>query len=128
MLGFLSKIFGGSKSEKDVQKIQPLVGQINAFFQQFQTLSNDQLRGKTSEFRARIREQLSDIDAQITEKQQEAEALPTADLNGRDAIYQEVDKLKKNATSRSRKPWNKSFRKPLPWSKKPPVASANNPK
>ncbi|MEY4892082.1 MAG: preprotein translocase subunit SecA [Bacteroidota bacterium] len=95
MLGFLSKIFGGSKSEKDVQKIQPLVGQINAFFQQFQTLSNDQLRGKTSEFRARIREQLSDIDAQITEKQQEAEALPTADLNGRDAIYQEVDKLKK---------------------------------
>ncbi len=95
MLGFLSKIFGGSKSEKDVQKIQPLVGQINAFFQQFQMLSNDQLRGKTSEFRARIREQLSDIDAQITEKQQEAEALPTADLNGRDAIYQEVDKLKK---------------------------------
>ena len=95
MLGFLSKIFGGSKSEKDVQKIQPLVGQINAFFQQFQTLSNDQLRGKTSEFRARIREQLSDIDAQISEKKQEAEALPTADLNGRDAIYQEVDKLKK---------------------------------
>ena len=95
MLGFLSKIFGGSKSEKDVQKIQPLVGQINAFFQQFQTLSNDQLRGKTSEFRARIREQLSYIDAQISEKKQEAEALPTADLNGRDAIYQEVDKLKK---------------------------------
>ena len=95
MLGFLSKIFGGSKSEKDVQKIQPLVGQVNAFFQQYQSLSNDQLRSKTQEFRARIREHLSTIDAQIAEKQKEAEALPTADLNGRDAIYQEVDKLKK---------------------------------
>lgn len=95
MLGFLSKIFGGSKSEKDVQKIQPLVEKINEFFQQYQSLSNDQLRGKTQEFRTRIREHLSGIVAQITEKQQEAEALPTADLNGRDAIYQEVDKLKK---------------------------------
>ena len=95
MLGFLSKIFGGSKSEKDVQKIQPLVERINEFFLQYQSLSNDQLRGKTQEFRTRIREHLSDIVAQITEKQQEAEALPTADLNGRDAIYQEVDKLKK---------------------------------
>ena len=68
MLGFLSKIFGGSKSEKDVQKIQPLVGQINAFFQQYQSLSNDQLRGKTAEFRGRIREHLSEIDARIAEK------------------------------------------------------------
>ncbi len=41
MLGFLSKIIGGSKSEKDVQKIQPLVGKINGFFQQYQSLSND---------------------------------------------------------------------------------------
>ena len=95
MLGFLSKIIGGSKSEKDVQKIQPLVGKINGFFQQYQSLSNDELRGKTGEFKARIAEHLAPIDAQITEKQQEAEALPAADLNGRDAIYQEADKLKK---------------------------------
>ncbi len=95
MLGFLSKIFGGSKSEKDVQKIQPLVGQINAYFQQYQSLSNDELRGKTAAFRQRIAEALAPIDARIAEKQQAAEALPTNDLGGRDAIYQEADKLKK---------------------------------
>ncbi|MFM7672345.1 MAG: preprotein translocase subunit SecA [Bacteroidota bacterium] len=96
MLGFLSKIFGGSKSEKDVQKIQPLVGKVNEFFQQYQTLSNDALRAKTSEFRVRIADHLSAIDARIAEKQQEAESLPETDLNGRDAIYQEADKLKKD--------------------------------
>ncbi len=95
MLGFLSKIFGGSKSEKDVKKIQPLVTRINEFFEQYKPLSNDALRGKTAEFRIRIREHLRPIDAEIGQKQQEAEALPATDLNGRDAIYQEADKLKK---------------------------------
>ena len=32
MLGFISKIFGGSKSEKDVKKIEPYVGKINQHF------------------------------------------------------------------------------------------------
>ena len=95
MLGLLSKIFGGSKSEKDVQKIRPFVGKINEQFQQYQNLSNDELRGKTQLFRSRIAEFLAPIDARITAKQQEAESLPASDLNGRDAIYQEADKLKK---------------------------------
>lgn len=95
MLGLLSKIFGGSKSEKDVQKIRPFVGKINEQFQQYQNLSNDELRAKTQVFRSRIAEFLAPIDAKITAKQQEAEALPASDLNGRDAIYQEADKLKK---------------------------------
>jgi len=95
MLGLLSKIFGGSKSEKDVQKIRPFVGKINEQFQQYQNLSNNELRAKTQVFRSRIAEFLAPIDARITAKQQEAEALPASDLNGRDAIYQEADKLKK---------------------------------
>ncbi len=32
MLGFIQKIFGGSKSEKDVKKIEPYVAKINQFF------------------------------------------------------------------------------------------------
>jgi preprotein translocase subunit SecA len=67
MLGFLGKLFGGSKSEKDVKLIQPIVGQTNEFFQQYQSLSNDQLRGKTQEFKQRIQEHLKDIDAEIEE-------------------------------------------------------------
>ena len=61
MLGILSKIFGGNKSEKDIKTIQPLVGQINEHFSAYQSLSNDQLRAKTVEFKARIVDHLSKI-------------------------------------------------------------------
>ena len=96
MLGFISKIFGGSKSEKDVKKIEPYVGKINQFFTSYQSLSNDELRNKTQEFRQRIKEHLSEIDGEIVAKNAAAEGLPFNDLMGKDGIYQEVDKLKKD--------------------------------
>src|ERR1700709_1628379 len=95
MLGILSKIFGGNKSEKDIKHIQPLVGQVNQHFAACQSLSNDQLRAKTVEFRARIREHLSKLDIQITDLNKKAEELPFSDITGKDVIYQEVDQLKK---------------------------------
>ena len=96
MIGFITKIFGGSKSEKDVKMVLPLVSQINQNFEAYQTLSNDELRNKTQEFRERIANHLRDIDAQIAETNSRAEELPFEDLVGKDAIYQEVDKLKKD--------------------------------
>ena len=54
-MSFFSKLFGGSKSEKDVKKIQPFVGEINNHFASFQSFTNDQLRNKTVEFRQRIK-------------------------------------------------------------------------
>ncbi|HEX4876906.1 MAG TPA: preprotein translocase subunit SecA [Chitinophagaceae bacterium] len=95
MLGFISKLFGGSKSEKDVKKIEHYVAKINQFFNAYQSLSNDELRNKTQEFRQRIKEHLKEIDATIAERNAAADALPFNDLLGKDAIYQEVDKLKK---------------------------------
>ncbi|MFP5039510.1 preprotein translocase subunit SecA [Parasediminibacterium sp. JCM 36343] len=95
MFSFISKLLGGNKSEKDVAEIKPLVVKINQHFQEYQSLSNDALRGKTVEFKARIKSHLQDIDAEIANKQQEADALPAEELHTKDTIYQEVDKLKK---------------------------------
>lgn len=93
MIGFLSKIFGGSKSDKDVKQIQPLVTEINKIFGELHALSNDQLRNKTTEFRQRIKEHLTTIDAEIEAKKQEAESHTEADLHLREAIYEDIDKL-----------------------------------
>ncbi|MEJ7672373.1 MAG: hypothetical protein WKF59_06615 [Chitinophagaceae bacterium] len=82
MAGLLSKLFGGNKSEKDVKKISPLVADINQYFNQYQSLSNDELRNKTQEFKARIKEYLSETDAEINAKKDEAEALTTLDITG----------------------------------------------
>jgi preprotein translocase subunit SecA len=95
MLGIISKLFGGNKSEKDVKKITPQVEKINQFFAQYQSISNDQLRNKTVDFRERIKAHLAGIDQSIIEKNQEAEVLPSEDINGRDTVYKEVDELKK---------------------------------
>jgi preprotein translocase subunit SecA len=96
MLGFLSKMFGGSKSEKDIKSIQPIVLQINQHFAAFQSLTNDQLRNKTQEFRQRIKAHLQKIDEQIAGLNKQAEELPVSDITGKDTIYQEVDKLIKD--------------------------------
>ena len=65
MLNILSKILGGNKSEKDVKKIEPLVEKINKFFDEYQSLTNDELRNKTREFKQRIQDHLKEIDAEI---------------------------------------------------------------
>ena len=95
MLGFIQKLFGGSKSEKDVKSIQPLVAKANEYFAAYQSLSNDQLRAKTREFKDRIQQHVSSINEEIAQLNAQAEALPFSDFSGKDAIYQEVDKLKK---------------------------------
>lgn len=94
MLGFLTKLFGGHKSERDIKAIEPIVRQINEAFEKLQSLPVDQLRNKTQEFRLRISTHLSKIDGTIAEKKAAAENVH--DVAEKDTIYQEIDKLKKD--------------------------------
>ena len=96
MIGFISKMFGGSKSEKDVKILQPVVEKVNEFYATFQSISNDELRSKTIDFKNRISQHLKTIDDAIVNQQQEAEALPATDMTGRDVAYQLIDKLKRD--------------------------------
>ncbi len=114
MSGLFSSLFGGSKSEKDVKKITPLVDEINQHFDSFQSMTNDELRNKTKWFRQRIKEHLQDIDNEIDSKNKQADALPYNDLLGKDAIYQEVDKLKKDRDKKIEEVLLNFFRKHLP--------------
>jgi preprotein translocase subunit SecA len=56
----LGKVFG-TKNEREIKRLLPNVGAINALEAQMQALSDEQLRAKTDEFRARIQERLSQI-------------------------------------------------------------------
>src|SRR5690606_4300524 len=87
--------FGGSKSEKDVKNILPIVQKINQHFAAYQYLTNDELRGKTAEFKSRIKAHLQEIDEEIASLNKQGEELPCSDITGKDAIYQKVDKLVK---------------------------------
>src|SRR5262245_12039146 len=54
MLDTIVKRFVGSKAERELKKIQPVVDEINSLEAQISALSDDQLRDKTTEFRQRL--------------------------------------------------------------------------
>ncbi len=97
MLKFLSKsvkkLFG-TKYDKDIAIYQPLVDQTLIEYAKLDSLSDDELRNKTLEFRARIKEYLSEIDADIVKLGEEAKA--ERDIQAREDIYVQIDKLKKD--------------------------------
>ncbi|GAB5551820.1 MAG: preprotein translocase subunit SecA [Saprospiraceae bacterium] len=96
MLGGLGKsiknIFG-TKYDRDVKQYAPIVDEINEVYEGLGSLSNDELRSKTLQFRARIKEYLSDIDAEIDRLNQEI--ADTEDLFHKEELFKEADELKK---------------------------------
>ena len=51
----LSKVFG-TRSQREVKRIMPLVNKIESLRPDMQKLTDDELRGKTREFKKRLEE------------------------------------------------------------------------
>ncbi|HRP30705.1 MAG TPA: preprotein translocase subunit SecA [Agriterribacter sp.] len=100
MLQFISKIFGGNKSEKDIKSISHYVDEINRYFESYASLSNDELRNKSDEFKSRIKEHISPVENEIAELTQKAEQLPFSEIMQKDEIYQQIDKLNKQCNEK----------------------------
>ncbi|SEA55015.1 protein translocase subunit secA [Desulfuromusa kysingii] len=54
MIGKFIKKVVGSKNDRDLKKMQPLVEQINSHEAEFEVLTDEQLKAKTEEFRKRL--------------------------------------------------------------------------
>jgi preprotein translocase subunit SecA len=87
MLKFLSKIFG-TKSDRDLKEIQPIVEQIKRAAEQIQGLSNDELRAKTAAFKARIQEARAAAEAEKADLKAQADA---ASLEDKEALFKQID-------------------------------------
>jgi len=90
MLKFLERILG-SKRQKDVEALLPIVEEINHFFEAYQSLSDDELRGKTTEFRARIQEKIAADEEAITALRERLKEITSA--ADRDDIYDDLARL-----------------------------------
>jgi preprotein translocase subunit SecA len=104
IINSILKAFVGDKSEKDVKAIQPLVTKVKSFESALQTLSHDELRAKTSEFKSKIQQARADKDAKIIALKQEAEQ--TQDIDAREDFYTEIDAIEKEAYEISEKVLN----------------------
>jgi preprotein translocase subunit SecA len=92
----IAKVFGGNKSERDVQQLLPVVDKVNEWFEEYNALSHDQLRAKTIEFKQRISDGLADIDAQIDAIKSEIEKLTADDVIEKDELYSNIEIFEKD--------------------------------
>jgi preprotein translocase subunit SecA len=75
MFETLLKSVFGSKHDREVKRVRPVVDEINRHFESYQALSDDELRGKTAEFRARLAEALEGVEEPEARRAAEQEAL-----------------------------------------------------
>ena len=69
MLKNFVKIFGGDPNKKTIEQYSGVAKEINSFEAQFDALSDEELRAKTDEFKARVAELIGNIDG-LEEKEQ----------------------------------------------------------
>jgi len=89
MLRLITKIVG-SKNDRELKRIQPIVDQISALESQYQKLSNAELKSKTEEFKQRLQEKTAASRANLEESRARVVAAPGED---REKLREELDKL-----------------------------------
>jgi preprotein translocase subunit SecA len=87
--GLLQKVFG-DKNKKDLVELEPYVGLINAEFVKLASLSNDQLRNKTKELKARIKEYTKEIDDEIASLSKKGEDSESS-IQDKEGIYETIE-------------------------------------
>jgi preprotein translocase subunit SecA len=95
MLDFFSKLFG-SKSERDVKALAPIVEKVKAAYAKLDQLSNDELRAKTIEFKETIAAGLAGIDSEIQAIKTRTETELNMEVSEKVTLYTQLDKLEKD--------------------------------
>jgi len=90
MLGILKKILP-SKKDRDIKEMWPLVDQINEEYEKLHDITDDELRQKTEDFKAFIREDLSEIQAEIDDLHKRV--AETDDIDEKEQLFKDIDQL-----------------------------------
>lgn len=89
MLKLLKKIFG-DKNSKDVKELQPIVAEIIEEYEKIKSLSDEELKGKTAEFKEKIQNHVSETKQKIEEIKTRLQTDEDFDRHG---AYDELDQL-----------------------------------
>src|SRR5688500_11092862 len=92
MLSWIKKIVG-TKNERQIKRIRPLVEAINALEPDYQKLTDDELRAKTDEFKQRIQDAAAVARKELADAEAESSAL---DIEQREEHKEHVAEVDKN--------------------------------
>ncbi|MCK5120005.1 MAG: preprotein translocase subunit SecA, partial [Candidatus Latescibacteria bacterium] len=82
--------FFGNKYERDLKKIQPIVEEINQFYETLHTVPDEELKTKTAQFRDRIEEEREAIRHRMTQAGESEENIEEAVKAGEQEILDEI--------------------------------------
>ena len=99
LLNVIGKLFG-NKYDKDVKEITPIIEQINAEYGKLSTLTNDELRAKTSDFKNQIADFISSDKQKIETLTKEA-SLSETPTEKKETLYKEIDTLEETVISKT---------------------------
>ena len=88
---FLKSLFG-SKSDRDLREIRPVLDSILAIYPTLEKLSHDELRAKIDEVKAQLRASVQTKRDKVAALKEEVETL---DYEKREPLWEEIDKLNK---------------------------------
>ncbi len=89
----LKKIFG-TKADRDMKAIMPVLQKVLAAYEKIDKLSNDELRAASEGLKAKIRERIAADEARVAELRTQLED-PTIAVDKKESLATEVDKLTK---------------------------------
>ncbi len=99
MLTFLKKFFG-TKSEKDIKAIQPLVDRILEIYPTLANLSNDELRAKVDALKQKIQNHIKEEQTEINDIKTRIDNDFDMNIDSKESYYKEIDTLEKKITEK----------------------------
>ena len=102
MANFLSKLFG-TKSDRDLKEVKPMLDATLKVYPEIQKLSNDELRAKTLEFKARINKEVAAEENELASLRERIENEYDMPVNEKEEIYKRIDKLEKDSYDKTQK-------------------------
>ncbi|HRU86807.1 MAG TPA: preprotein translocase subunit SecA, partial [Tenuifilum sp.] len=90
---FLTKFFG-TKSDRDLRELMPIVNKIREAYPRYTTLTNDQLREETDRLRKVVRDYIAEDEAKVEQLKAQMES-DEIDYEEKERVYKEVERLTK---------------------------------
>jgi len=95
---FLKKLFG-SKADRDMKELLPIVHGVKTEYQTLSSLTNDELRAETDKLRSKIKEYIKEDEDKVSNIRETIEK-ENPDTEKKESLYKQIDELEENINTK----------------------------
>ena len=102
MSSFLTKLFG-SKADRDLKEVRPMLQAVQKVYPEIMKLSNDELRAKTIEFKTLIANAVEQEETELAELRKRIEEEYDMPVDEKEQIYKRIETLEDESYKKTQK-------------------------